>query len=396
MRTVAVLIGVVAAVSVGMTSLSGASAASHTNARAVVGADSPSWSPDGKQIAFAYLRYVSQKNCCGSPPSLVPTQYRIVRTSSRPGRAVHTVLAAKSWCCWQLQWAAGGRILANLNGGRKGLESVSAQGGKTRQLVLPGCQDCGPSGFLLSPNREYAAVATSDSDPHVAWGIALVRLRPGRTPAVVMGPLATEEAQHPYFDVILAFSPDGKQLVFSRYSWDGWNGGPSALMAIRLDGGGSVPLAQSGIPGAGLVPNDAQQLQWSADGRWVAYVEGDSQSNQTLEVVPTAGGTTPRVLATCGAQSVLRFAWSPTSKSIAYNCTTGGNWTGGQFMTVSPEGTHLTNLLKGHSLTFVWHFSVPQWSPDGSRLLFLAQGVGHRTAHVWTVRPDGRDLTRIG
>ena len=65
-------------------------------------------------------------------------------------------------------------------------------------------------------------------------------------------------------------------------------------MAAPIGGGKPVPLAQSGIPGAGLVPNDAPQVQWSPDGRWVAFVE-----NQSLEVVRTAGGSAPRVLATC-------------------------------------------------------------------------------------------------
>jgi dipeptidyl aminopeptidase/acylaminoacyl peptidase len=87
-------------------------------------------------------------------------------------------------------------------------------------------------------------------------------------------------------DAPLAFSPDSTQLVFSRSSWDGWNSGPPALMAINVAGGGSVPLAQSGITGASVVPNDATQVQWSPDGNWVAYAEPDSTGNyfQKLEV----------------------------------------------------------------------------------------------------------------
>jgi Tol biopolymer transport system component len=279
---------------------------------------------------------------------------------------------------------------------------MGVQGGKPKPLVLPGCKgggaNCDANAFILTPNRSYAAVMTDDSDPHTAWGIALVRLRPGRDPAVLRSPLIAEE-QASVYDTILAFSPDGRQLVFSRFSWDGWNAGPPALMAIRLGGGDSVPLAQSGIPGASLVPNDAQQVQWSPDGAWVAYAERNSTNgNQSLEVVPTSGASTPRVLATCSTDSALRFSWSPTAKSIAYNCTPGTNWTGGQFMTVSPDGTHLTDLLKGRPLAYVWHFGLagPQWSPDGSRLLFLAHRISHRTVHVWTVRADGHDLTQLG
>jgi hypothetical protein len=70
-----------------------------------------------------------------------------------------------------------------------------------------------------------------------------------------------EENAMDVLDAPLAFSPDSTQLVFSRSSWDGWNSGPPALMAINVAGGGSVPLAQSGITGASVVPNDARRSQ---------------------------------------------------------------------------------------------------------------------------------------
>jgi WD40-like Beta Propeller Repeat len=406
MRAAALLTVALGALAVGAVSMGGAAAASQQQARTVFQvAASPSWSPDGKQVAFAYIWSVPQKNCCGLPQSLQPSRYRIVRRSSRLGGAVRTVLAAKGWCCGDMQWVAGGRLLSIPNS--RGLRSMGVAGGKPKPLVFPGCKGGGPNcnadAFILTPNRRYAAVMTDDSDPHTAWGIALVRLGPGRDPAVVPSPLTAEE-QGAVFDAILGFSPDGRQLVFSRSSWDGWNAGPPAVRAIRVGGGDSVPLAQSGLPGASLVPNDAQRVQWSPNGAWISYLEwGYIDGNpslgveQKLEVVATAGASTPRVLATCGAQSEFRFSWSPIAKSIAYNCTP-GTWTGGQFMTVSPDGTHLTDLLKSRSLQYVWHFGLagPQWSPDGSRLLFLAHRISHRIVHVWTVRANGHDLTQLG
>ena len=62
-------------------------------------------------------------------------------------------------------------------------------------------------------------------------------------------------------------------------------------------------------------------------------------------------------------------------------------------MTVRVDGTHLTNLLKGRHLLYAG--GVPRWSPDGSRLLFVASAFTFFN-HVWTVRPNGRDLTRRG
>jgi WD40 repeat protein len=282
-----------------------------------------------------------------------------------------------------------------------GLKTVGAQGGKPKRLVFPSCagepdpgHECATFGFILSPNRTFAAatVTAGGGYPHYAWGIGLVKVEPGGDAAVLSTPLAAEEHDGRNYDRALAFSPDGTQLVFTRSSWDGWTGGPLALMAIPVEGGGAaVPLAQSGIPGAWLLPNDVQQAQWSPDGRWIAYVE-----NQTLEVVPTTGGT-PRVLATNFGEWNLgfdSFSWSPNSRTIAYACCSTNLWIQ-QLMTVRPDGTHLTNLLMDRPLIYA-NRAEPLWSPDGSRLLFLARGIDHRTAHVWTVRADGSHLTRIG
>lgn len=106
--------------------------------------------------------------------------------------------------------------------------------------------------------------------------------------------------------------------------------------------------------------------------------------NQNLVVVPTTGGSTPRELATCDtSESDFQFAWSPTSNVIAYDCN--------RLTTVRPDGTHLRALLKNPQLLAV----NPQWSPDGSRLLFVA-GRSGSLFHLYTIRANGRDLTRRG
>lgn len=175
---------------------------------------------------------------------------------------------------------------------------MPVQGGKPKRIAFLSCGTdrnpwgCAAYGLILSGNREYAATSTTSdpSDPHSSYGIGLVRLQPGKRPVVLASTLTAEENSAEVIDRALAFSPDGTQLVFSRSSWDGWNAGQPAVLAISLAGGGSVPLAQSGIAGASLVPNDAAQVQWSPDGNWVAYVEPDSAGTlQKLEVVPTMG-----------------------------------------------------------------------------------------------------------
>jgi len=364
-RAVAAIV-VVAGLTAVAVSMAGAAAGSRRTAQTFRVTGAPTWSPDGKQIAFAYNRSV---------PASVGDQaagFRLVRTSSRPGRAIHTIRNQKNGWPWvdSMLWARGGRILINADAS---LYIVALHGGKPKPIVFPDCgENCYEAGFIFSPSRTVVAVSTCGcGDPHdPPGGIALVKLT-GAEPQV----LWQEGGDDP-----LAFSPGGGQLVFRRTG----SSGPSALMAISLTGGTPMPLTQSGIPGASLVPNDVQQVQWSPNGRWLAFVE-----NGSLEVVPTTGVTAPRTLATgcCGNA----FAWSPTSRLISYNSD------GRPLMTVRPDGTHLTNLLKGRRLTYD---GGAQWSPGGSRLIFLAHGwTGHVWTpydHVWTIRPNGRNLTRRG
>lgn len=87
MRAGAALIVSIATLAAAAASMSGTAGASHPAARpAPEQAALPSWSSDGKQIVFAYVRYQST-SCCG----LQPSQYRIVRTPSEPGGAIRTV-----------------------------------------------------------------------------------------------------------------------------------------------------------------------------------------------------------------------------------------------------------------------------------------------------------------
>lgn len=406
MRLGAVFLVGVVAFAVGAVSIGGAAAASHRAAKVVLrDAATPTWSPDGKQIAFGYVRYRSVKPKWASGPILHPVGYRIVRTSSKPGGAVHSVLdVPHGGCCVQMRWVPGGRILVDPSGG---LKSVSVRGGKPTRIGL-GCsaqEECFATGFSLSPNREFVAVATFEGGPRCCSTIRLLKLKPGGVPVALPPTLFPPQEQW-----ALAFSPDSQQLVFaSTPCGDPDSDPPSCMnnptnnptMAVHVPGGTPVPLAQSGIPGAALLPSDAQEMQWSPDGRWIAFVEGQGPGSldQALEVVSTTGTSAPRIVATCPAPEVpADFSWSPTSTSLVLDCRSPVNWSS-QISTVSPDGSHFRDLLKNRRLAYGSPGAStggPQWSPNGSRLLFLAHPIGHRTVHVWTIRPNGQDLTRVG
>jgi WD40 repeat protein len=357
---IAAVIFVLAALAAGAGSIAGDASASHRSAPIIQrDAVSPIWSPDGKQLLFADVGYAS------TDYGIFPRELRIVRTSSKPGGRLRTVSREKGQDPFPtIAWAAGSRILVDED---DAISIVAARGGEAKRVVFPGCPDdifrCTMPGFQLSPNREVAAVTACDCgrEPDT---IGLLKLNPGKAPAASLAPdVDTGD--------ILTFSPDSTQLIYESSS--------GGLMALPVAGGDPVPFAQSGIPGADLVPSDVQELQWSPDRRWLEYLEGND-----LEAAPTNGESAPRVLATNVSGGI---AWSPTSKRIAYTSD-------GSLMTVGRDGIHPTDVVHYHRRPFRYaDVGSPQWSPDGSHLAFTSVGT---TEHVWTVRPNGRNLSRRG
>src|ERR1700761_2171106 len=96
--------------------VSAAAASQRTAWSAVQDADavSPTWSPDGKQITFVYIR--RSTSCCQATDRSY--RYRIVRGSSTPGGAVHTIHAGGTDSpAFPVAWAAGGQILFDAGDG---------------------------------------------------------------------------------------------------------------------------------------------------------------------------------------------------------------------------------------------------------------------------------------
>ncbi len=346
MRSAVALVGLLAALALGGSG-GATSALDHAD---------PTWSRDGTRIAY------SVQGPAGGA----------IETAAADGSDVHRLFPINDSCCGTSFWAAGDRIVFESN---YRLFSVPADGGKPKKLFGD------TPWFILSPNGATAAVDYGCGCGHAADAIAFVNVRGGK-PVVVAKPKTMT-------DTIDGFSPDGTLLVFSRQKFDpdGGRVPPPTLMAVRVGRSTPVPLTQSGLIGATRLPKGATNVQWSPDGKWIAFAGAGG-----LRIISTHGGTS-RLIAKVPKYG--SFAWSPTSKLLAYTTTPGF----GRLVTVDTAGRRRI-LWANTSLHYVTNnsWNRPQWSPDGTQLVFMAlHGKGRPpAAQVWVVGADGTDLRQIG
>lgn len=108
-----------------------------------------------------------------------------------------------------------------------------------------------------------------------------------------------------------------------------------------------------------------------------ALIKGDSHPFRM-----DGDGQNKRDLTEGSREFAYGFNATQDGKRIAYH----KNY---QVWIADSDGSHATHIKTGKPFNF-----VPQWSPDGERLLFLSGE--HYDCHPYTVRRDGSELRQIG
>jgi hypothetical protein len=172
----------------------------------------------------------------------------------------------------------------------------------------------------------------------------------------------------------------------------------------RLTRGNVFLVAPRGGPVHAVTRGDAlvSEADWMKDGTQLVFARRHQRITASghalgyFDVFVLRRGGTPDLIRRCPLSCDARsFAWSPDGRRIAFVMNIRSRRTGfaGEIAVMNADGSGFrvvcTEASCGQGL------DDPQWSPDGSQLLFSNMGVidfmgiGLLPSRIWLARPDG-------
>jgi Tol biopolymer transport system component/DNA-binding winged helix-turn-helix (wHTH) protein len=303
---------------------------------------SPMWSPDGQRIAYA-----SAKDVFG------PSEVYI---AAKDGSGARRLVRFEKGVGGPTSWSPAGNVLrmTKWEAPCSSLWEVSADGTNLHRMMLfAGEENCEVQGQSWSPDGRYSILSVGDPNLGRAdiWVIRETQssfLRNTAKPVqLTAGPLSFWNAVP---------SLDGKQI----FAIGGEKRGELVRYDLRLQ---RLEPFLSGI--------SADHLDFSRDGKWVAYVTFPEGILWRSKV-----DGSDRMQLTTSPLHVVVPRWSPDGKRIAFS----GNVSGGlqKIYVVSAEGGK-PDVVSEEQADEV----DPTWSPDGNSLIFgPSQWSAHQISSV--------------
>jgi TolB protein len=187
------------------------------------------------------------------------------------------------------------------------------------------------------------------------------------------------------------YSLDGKSIIYAHSDVrpEDPNFGGTELWLMNSDGSGKHPLQLA--DGGG----DDTEAEYSPDGTQIVFARYRHDANDTRAIhVAAADGSDVRRL-TPWQHIVEHPRWSPDGRTIIYNIENDDDAPsnkGEGIWTVPASGGKPVLLLAS---TYELHGFKPDYSPDGSRVVFACAPNHRTTEEICVMNADGTDARQI-
>ena len=334
---------------------------------------SPAFSPDGKQVAFAwdgeqggnfdvYVKLVD----AGTPLRLTSSPANEWAPAWSPdARYIAFCRDKYAGITTSSRLAPYGLWFGNFSGPIE-IWMIPALGGAERKLgESTGC------GLSWSPDGKYLALVDK-SGPREPSSIFWLSIETGDKRKVTSPPTEYVADWSP------RFSPDGKTLAFVR-SYSTIND-EVCLLSVTSDG---RPLGEPRR--LTLDGPSAFGLDWTADGRRIVYSSGQ-ESSTNLFTIPASGGASER-LAVAGFATALSVSRSGSRLAYERDVFDTNIW--------RIPGPNSTGMKSGPSrfIASTQPDAEPQFSPDGTKIVFGSARSGNY--EIWVCDSEGRNPVQL-